>query len=89
MESSKYERKTLIITSSDDKYEFRASSRKNVFQGFEILTGTEEKYETSFPIDLDEGMTLEFISNTYEKKFTPPPNRYSEASLIKKMEEEE
>ena len=88
MESSKYERKTLIITSSDDKYEFRASSRKNVFQGFEILTGTEEKYETSFPIDLDEGMTLEFISNTYEKKFTSPPNRYSEASLIKKMEEE-
>ncbi len=28
------------------------------------------------------------ISNKYEQKFTTPPNRYSEASLIKKMEEE-
>ena len=36
MESSKYERKTLVITSMDGKYEFKASSRKNIFQGFEI-----------------------------------------------------
>ena len=88
MESSKYERKTLVITSMDGKYEFKASSRKNIFQGFEILTGTDEKTETFFPSDLDEGMALELISNTYEQKFTSPPNRYSEASLIKKMEEE-
>ena len=48
MESSKYERKTLVITSMDGKYEFKASSRKNIFQGFEILTGTDEKTETFF-----------------------------------------
>jgi DNA topoisomerase-1 len=88
MESSKYERKTLIISSKDSKYEFRASSRKNIFKGFEILTGSEDEKITIFPEGLEEGNELHLISNKYEQKFTTPPNRYSEASLIKKMEEE-
>ena len=88
MESSKYERKTLVISSNDNKYEFRASSRKNIFKGFEILTGTEDEKVTLFPEGLEEGSELSLISNKYEQKFTTPPNRYSEASLIKKMEEE-
>ena len=88
MESSKYERKTLVICSKDNKYEFRASSRKNIFKGFEILTGSEDEKITIFPEGLQEGNELNLISNKYEQKFTTPPNRYSEASLIKKMEEE-
>ena len=88
MESSKYERKTLVICSKDNKYEFRASSRKNIFKGFEILTGSEDEEITLFPEGLQEGNELNLISNKYEQKFTTPPNRYSEASLIKKMEEE-
>ena len=88
MEGSKYERKTLVIYSDNDKYEFRASSRKNIFKGFEILTGTEDDKVTLFPEALVEGSELSLISNKYEQKFTSPPNRYSEASLIKKMEEE-
>ena len=88
MESSKYERKTLVISSEDNKYEFKASSRKNIFKGFEILTGTEDEKVTLFPEGLEEGSELSLISNKYEQKFTTPPNRYSEASLIKKMEEE-
>ena len=88
MEGSKYERKTLVIYSDNDKYEFKASSRKNIFKGFEILTGTEDDKDTLFPEALEEGSELSLISNKYEQKFTSPPNRYSEASLIKKMEEE-
>ena len=88
MASSKYERKTLVIYSEDNKYEFRASSRKNIFKGFEILTGTEDEKATLFPEGLEIGSELSLISNKYEQKFTSPPNRYSEASLIKKMEEE-
>ena len=88
MEGSKYERKTLVIYSDNDKYEFRASSRKNIFKGFEILTGTEDDKVTLFPEALEEGSELSLISNKYEQKFSSPPNRYSEASLIKKMEEE-
>ena len=88
MEGSKYERKTLVIWSEDNKFEFRASSRKNIFKGFEILTGTEDEKVTLFPDGLEEGSKLYLTSNMYEQKFTSPPNRYSEASLIKKMEEE-
>ena len=88
MESSKYERKTLVIASKDNKYEFRATSRKNIFKGFEILTGTEDEKETLFPEELEKGSELELVSSKFEQKFTSPPNRYSEASLIKKMEEE-
>ncbi len=88
MASSKYERKTLVIYSEDNKYEFRASSRKNIFRGFEILTDTEDEKATLFPEGLEIGSELSLISNKYEQKFTSPPNRYSEASLIKKMEEE-
>ena len=88
MESSKYERKTLAIYSDDNKYEFRASSRKNIFKGFEILTGTDDEKITLFPEGLELGSELNLISNKFEQKFTSPPNRYSEASLIKKMEEE-
>ena len=88
MESSKYERKTLVISSKDNKYEFRASSRKNIFKGFEILTGAEDEKVTLFPEGIEEDSELSLISNKYEQKFTLPPNRYSEASLIKKMEEE-
>ena len=88
MESSRYERKTLIIKSEDKSIEFRASSRKNLFKGFEILTGSEDDVVTNFPDGLTEGKELKLLSNKYEQKFTTAPNRYSEASLIKKMEEE-
>ena len=88
MESAKYERKTLTIKSSDLKYEFRATSRKNIFKGFEVLTGSQDEEIAVFPAGLEEGKELNLKSNTYEQKFTTPPNRYSEASLIKKMEEE-
>ena len=88
MESSRYERKTLTISSVEGDYKFTSSSRKNLFQGFEILMGSDEKNEVIFPADLEEGMQLKLVSNSYEQKFTSPPNRYSEASLIKKMEEE-
>ncbi len=88
MQSSKYERKTLIIESMDNRYEFKASSRKNIFKGYEILTGSEGEAETTFPEGLEEGKALNLVSCKYEQKFTTPPNRYSEASLIKKMEEE-
>ena len=88
MENSKYERKTLTIKSEDDKYEFRATSRKNIFKGHEILSGSEDDSSVLFPEGLIEGKELILESNKYEQKFTSPPNRYSEASLIKKMEEE-
>ena len=88
MVNSKYERKNLSISSKDGKYLFRAASRKNLFLGFEVLTKEDKESDIQFPEELVENETLDFISESTEQKFTLPPNRYSEASLIKRMEEE-
>ena len=90
MSNSKYERKTLVINSSDEKFVFRAASRKNLFLGFELLTkeDQEEGVADDFPDNLEIGSELNLIKISFEQKFTAPPRRYSEASLIKKMEEE-
>ncbi len=88
MVNSSYEKKILTIESSDNKYSFKASSRKNIFLGFETLTKEGEETEFQFPGNLVKGINLELISREAEQKFTTPPNRFSEASLIKRMEEE-
>ena len=90
MSNSKYERKTLVISSKDEKYIFRAASRKNLFLGFELLTKEEDEdgTATEFPENLKEQEELILKVINFEQKFTSPPRRYSEASLIKKMEEE-
>ena len=88
MVNSKHERKNLTISSKDGKYLFRAASRKNLFLGFEVLTKEDKDSDIQFPEELVESETLDLISESTEQKFTLPPNRYSEASLIKRMEEE-
>ena len=90
MSNSKYERKTLVISSSDEKFIFRAASRKNLFLGFELLTkeDDEDGISDEFPENLEAGNEMKLFQVDYEQKFTSPPRRYSEASLIKKMEEE-
>ena len=88
MVNSKHERKNLIISSENKKFVFKAASRKNLFQGFEILTKEDKDSDIQFPENLTEGEKLILVNENAEQKFTLPPNRYSEASLIKRMEEE-
>ena len=88
MVNSRYERKILTIESHEKNYSFKASSRKNIFLGFETLTREGEETEFQFPENLVKGINLDLSSREAEQKFTTPPNRFSEASLIKRMEEE-
>ena len=88
MVNSRHERKILTIESYDKKYSFKASSRKNIFLGFETLTKEGEESAFQFPENLVKGINLNLTSREAEQKFTTPPNRFSEASLIKRMEEE-
>ena len=55
-----------------------------------MLTKEEDADETAteFPENLKEQEELILKEINFEQKFTTPPRRYSEASLIKKMEEE-
>ncbi len=71
-------------------YLFRASGYVVTFDGFTALyeeaTDEKEKKETALP-PLEEGMTLKLRELKPEQKFTQPPARYTEAALIKALEE--
>lgn len=71
-------------------YVFRASGYVVTFEGFTALyeeaTDEKEKKETALP-PLAEGDVLKLRELKPEQKFTQPPARYSEATLIKALEE--
>jgi len=87
MESAKFDRNTITITSKDNKTICKASGSVNKFDGFLKLYKDYKK-------DEDENMLPEMKKGPVniealldEQHFTQPPPRYSEASLVKKLEE--
>ncbi len=90
MASAIYE--TLNIDILANGYIFKTSDQKIIFAGFTALYEdyNEDKKEDDFgklPKNLKEGTVLSFKELKGEQKFTQPPARYTEASLIKALEE--
>jgi len=92
MESAQLERTTIELTSADDRIGLRATGTVVLFDGFLTLyeegrddaeedgeAGRLPKVEVGAPADVDDPVV--------EQHFTEPPPRYSEASLVKKLEE--
>ena len=74
------------------EYGFKASGRTLKFAGFtavyqDIRKEDEESETGKLLPDLKEGEELDLIRLTSEQKFTKPPQRYTDASLVKAMEE--
>ena len=71
-------------------YTFRAAGSSVKFAGFSLLYmesgDTDEKKETKLP-ELNKGDVLKCDKVESEQHFTQPPARYTEASLIKTLEE--
>ncbi|MDY0121323.1 MAG: type I DNA topoisomerase [Sulfurimonas sp.] len=84
MNDALFEQQSITFEGSENEY--RASGRKLLFDGFYALTGTEDK-DKLLPT-LKEGEKIALQSIQPEQHFTEPPSRYSEASLIKKLESE-
>ena len=84
MEDARFEQQSIIF--KGDENEYRASGRKLIFDGFYAVTGTEDK-DKLLPL-LKEGDKADIQTIKPEQHFTEPPARYSEASLIKKLESE-
>ena len=84
------EQDTVSVTVSAGDYRFKASGFTVTFDGFTTLyeeaTDEKEKKETALP-PLEQGQPLKLKALTSEQKFTQPPARYTEASLIKALEE--
>jgi DNA topoisomerase-1 len=77
---------TLEIRDADSKFTFRYSSSRQIFAGFRALYPLGEEKEQYVP-NFREGETLKLFKLQKQQKFTQPPPRYTEASLIKAMEE--
>ena len=87
MESAKFDRKTITINSDDNLNIFKASGSVLKFDGFLRLTSSDDDNENEkiLPnVKKGDVKINEFID---EQHFTQPPPRYSEASLVKKLEE--
>ncbi|MCK4905490.1 type I DNA topoisomerase [bacterium] len=68
-------------------YVFVTESRKTKFDGYTVLLNKEEKEVNVLPI-LKEQEKVNLLDINLEQKFTQPPQRYSEGTLIRKLEEE-
>ncbi len=76
-----------INISAGSKYLFRASGSKILFPGFLRVLTHNSNNRNDIP-ELSEGEELELDKLIPEQKFTSPPPRYTEASLVKTLEEE-
>lgn len=92
MEAAKLERTTVDITSEDQQIIFRANGQVIIFDGFlkvyeEGRDDTEKKDAADSLPKLFSDEQLEKLEVTKEQHFTQAPPRYTEATLVKKMEE--
>ena len=92
MESARLERTTVDVASADGQVELRATGQVVLFDGF--LRVYEEGRDDTVVDDDDKrlpqiatGEPADKRSITPEQHFTQPPPRYTEATLVKKMEE--
>ena len=86
MEPAKFDRKTITIASEDNLDQFKCSGSTLKFDGFlRDIKQNENEDETILPNVKEE--KVEINNFVDEQHFTQPPPRYSEASLVKKLEE--
>ena len=91
MEAARLEQTTIDVASTDKQVALRATGSVVVFDGF--LKLYEEGRDDSKDEDggrlpkVSEGASAQVIEPTPEQHFTQPPPRFTEASLVKRLEE--
>ncbi|WP_227271283.1 type I DNA topoisomerase [Roseobacter weihaiensis] len=92
MEAARLERTTAEIASADGQVALRATGQVMLFDGFlrvyeegrdDVVTDDDDK---RLP-QIEQGDAVDKRTVTPEQHFTQPPPRYTEATLVKRMEE--
>jgi len=87
MADAVYEVKEAIIESPDGRYEFKGEATRLKFPGHQrAFSDTDSPVTKGALPELKAGEKALLLELVDEKKFSEPPGRYSEASLIKKLE---
>ncbi len=87
MQSAKFERNTITITSSNNDTVCKASGSVLKFDGFLKIYNNQNKDDDEKILPSVSKGLINIESLVDEQHFTQPPPRYSEASLVKKLEE--
>ena len=82
---------TMSVNIKANEYDFKANGQNLKFKGFMILyvegtDGKEEQEEGMLP-ELQENQIIKLLKLNPKQSFTEPPPRYTEASLVKALEE--
>jgi DNA topoisomerase-1 len=90
MAEAQWDSTTVLISgmSEGGKFVFRATGRVLVFDGFYAVVGVPHSSEDMLLPSLSQKQELGVIQIDPIQNFTSPPPRYTEASLIKKLESE-
>ncbi len=87
MSDAKYD--TLAVDVNAGDYTFHATGQSLTFPGFLKVYNSDEEEDAKLTIPkLEVGETLENTKLEDQQKFTQPPPRYNEASLVKALEEQ-
>ena len=81
---------TIVLLERSDRNTgavLKVSGRVQVFAGYQSVAGVPESDDQVLPVLAEKDETVPFDIQPLQK-FSPPPSRYNEASLIKKLEEE-
>lgn len=91
MADAELEKTSIIIGCSCNKYKFVAAGEVIIFDGFLKVylesTDDEEAEQDGILPQMKSGQELRSDSITAQQRFTQKPPRYSEASLVRKLEE--
>jgi DNA topoisomerase-1 len=90
MTDAQWDSTTVWISGKDEQGElvFRASGRVLVFDGYYRVSGLPGTDEAVLPSLSDDGQRLAALQIDPTQNFTTPPPRFTEASLVKKLESE-
>ncbi|MBE5738340.1 MAG: type I DNA topoisomerase [Clostridiales bacterium] len=89
---------SVAVEIDNNDYTFKCTGKTPVFDGYTVLSQTTKKAKQPSEDDeaegvnnklpeMNEGDELTFKEMATNQKFTKPPSRYTEASLVKEMEE--
>ena len=91
MSEAKYNSVSVEVTAGN--YGFKVNGKTPLFKGYTAVYSAyvddskEDDEQNARLPEMNEGDILTLVEHKYEQKFTKPPARYTEASLVKLMEE--
>lgn len=85
MAAARYD--SMQVDIENGNYRFRANGSKRLFDGYQKVYKTADEEKDNLLPELNEGEELKLIDIKGEQNFTQPPARFTEASLVKTLEE--